>query len=196
MFGWLGDVEWAAWAQAGAAIVALSFGPTALESIWNRFYYSFTATSRPLDINVRNGAERWTITIRNRTKRMRSLQTLIYPRRPGNLIVYAAVTPDDDGGLNVETATLEKGALRLNAPRFGPMREIDVTVTFMGADIPLFDQKAGVLKPKLDVITYRGRPEKSGVVLLAHTRVMMLALNFVAATVIIIGHMVYVQLFG
>lgn len=194
MLGWLGSVEWAAWAQAAAAIIALAVGPTALGSVWNRFYYSFSAVSRPIDIKAVNGAERWTITIRNRAKRMRSLETLIYPRRPGNLIVFADVEPADDGGLNVETAVLEKGALRLHVPRFGPKREIEVTINFIGADIPRFDQKTGVLKDKLDVITYRGRAEKSGVILLGHTRLMMLMVNFVAATAIVLIHMTFVQI--
>jgi hypothetical protein len=194
--GWLGDVEWAAWAQAGAALVALSFGPTALQSIWNRFYYSFTAVSKPLDIKVKNGADRWTITIRNRSERMRSLETLIYPRRPGNLIAFAAVETGNDGGLNIDTAVLEGGALRLKALRFGPKREVDIAITFVSADIPRFDQKPGMLKDKLDVITYRGRAEKSGVILLGHTRVMVLMMNFIAATVIIVAHMIYLKLFG
>lgn len=191
MLDWLGEVEWAAWFQAVVAVLALSLGPQAIQTVFDRYYYSFRAVSVPEGLKLANGSNKWNITVANASKRLRPLETIIYPKLAGNGIAYARVDTSNDGGLNLTSALLKDNALFIEADRIGPNREFIIHLIFLEADVPQFHTKIGSLHPEVDYRDYRGYPEKGTEIATAHTRLMMLLLNFLVATAIIVAHMIY-----
>jgi hypothetical protein len=189
-------VEWAAWSQALAAYFALAAGPQALSYAWQRLYYRFEVTDSPRDLKSTRGATHWMVTFHNKSKKMQSLKTIVYPKKEGVTIAFADVVTVPDGGFAVDKALLEDGALTLQVRRCAPDRRFDVNVVFTSEDIPRFETSRGSITDRVEFKRATGRSQRASLVLTSHVRLMMLLLNFYVAVMVVIGRLIYIAVKG
>lgn len=188
---WLSEIEWAAWTQAALAFIALVVGPQALKVLWDTLATQFDVTGVSTVSKSNQGAEEWQFRIFNRTTRMRPFSLRIYQTAPGNLIAYADVSTEEDGGLCPISATLMNGALVLNVDHFGPLRVLELRLKFAAPDIPQVHSNTNAIRPRIDLRKENGRLMTNAVLPTIRMRLMMLLFNFWIAVIGLILWMIY-----
>lgn len=188
---WTGSIDWASWLQAFASIAAVVGTPPALTFAGRWLFFRLKFACEATGPNSIGNSQKWRLTIENRSRFARDVKTTVYPPEPGNGVVFAAVRSGNDGGMHVGSAVVGDHVLTISINRLAPRRAVVVDVIFRRPDIPEFETEGARGRR---VLVYGPDPtaRQAHVMVTAHIRLVMLMLQFIAATILILCRLAWV----
>lgn len=135
------DIDYAGWAQAGIALIAIAGGPPAFQAIYTKIRTKIAAVSTPLDSNAAGGSMFWRVSLKNKRKIIVRDTIWLYPAH-ASVVVSSIHADQNDGGRFVQ-AEIVGGGAKFTIERLGKGRVFEAIVGLSRQSYPIVESDSG-----------------------------------------------------
>ena len=178
------DIDYAGWAEAAIALVAIDGGPSAYQAIVRKVRTRISAVSRPLDSNAAGGSMFWQVRLKNRRKTMVRDTIWLYPAHPS--VVVSSLRPDENDGGRYIQAEIINGGAKFVIERLGKGRTFEVKVGLSRYSFPIIESETGEIPHALDVSDGSKIQVLKSSIAISHYRLMVFMFQFLAGFGVIV----------